>query len=51
MDKEIVNDTLAFDKKVPEKWLNEKSDFAVLVAFDQWSTWSAWNAATIDAAE
>ena len=32
----IVNDHLACDKKVPEEWLNEKSDFAVQVAFDLW---------------
>ena len=31
-----MNDHLAFDKKVPEEWLNEKSDFAVQVAFDLW---------------
>ena len=30
----IVNDDLACGKKVPEKWLDEKSDFAVQMAFD-----------------
>ena len=29
----IVNDDLAFDKKVPDEWLNEKSDFQSQMAF------------------
>ena len=36
VDRGIVNDHLACDKKVPEKWLDAKSDFAVLVASDLW---------------
>ena len=37
-----MNDHLAFDKKVPEEWLNEKSDFAVQVAFDLWGRVKRW---------
>lgn len=33
----VLNDDLACYKKVPKEWLNEKSDFAVQMAFDQWS--------------
>ena len=41
-----IND-LAFDKKVPEKCLNEKSDFAVQVAFDLWGGSNDGNSSSV----